>query len=40
MPVCIQVVAHAYEDEVALGIMKQLEKQIGYKHKSAKELKL
>ena len=40
MPVCIQVVGAAFEDEQALGIMKKLEKEIGFKIKSAKELKL
>lgn len=30
MPVCVQVVAYSYEDEKALGVMKMLEKEIGY----------
>ena len=30
MPVCIQVVGYAYEDEKVLGVMKMLEKEIKY----------
>jgi Asp-tRNA(Asn)/Glu-tRNA(Gln) amidotransferase A subunit family amidase len=31
MPICLQVVGYAYEDEKVLGIMKVLKDKIGYK---------
>jgi len=31
MPVGVQVIGHAFEDEKVLGIMKQLSAQVGYK---------
>ena len=31
LPISIQVIGYAYEDEKVLGIMKQLENKIGYK---------
>jgi len=30
MPICLQVVGYAYEDEKVLGIMKLLQEKIGY----------
>jgi len=30
MPICLQIVGYAFEDEKVLGIMKKLEKQIKY----------
>jgi len=34
LPVSVQVIGYSYEDEKLLGIMKQIESQIGYKIKT------
>ena len=37
MPVSIQVIGYSFEDEKVLGIMKQLEKKIGYRNEIPRE---
>ena len=34
LPVCIQVVAHSWEDEKALGIMRAIERKVNYRKKA------
>lgn len=38
MPVSVQVIGYNYEDEKLLGIMKQIETQIGYKIKTKMDI--
>ena len=38
MPVSVQVIGYSYEDEKLLGIMKQIETQIGYKIKTKMDI--
>lgn len=38
LPVCIQVVAHSWEDEKALGIMRAIEKKVNYRKKEMENL--